>query len=99
MTFDCRRCEMRSIGCGDCAIAFAETRTVTGRLGAARRGRSVFSPTRGWCARCGLRLRAHGLRPGLLGLFRTPKPRDNSALTPLPQRNRDIVIQELELRE
>jgi hypothetical protein len=36
MTIDCRRCEMRSIGCGDCAIAFVETRTVTGRLGAAQ---------------------------------------------------------------
>jgi hypothetical protein len=35
MTIDCRRCEMRGIGCGDCAIASVETRNVTGRLGAA----------------------------------------------------------------
>jgi hypothetical protein len=35
MTIDCRRCEMRGIGCGDCAIASVETRNVTGRLTAA----------------------------------------------------------------
>ena len=35
MTIDCRRCEMRGIGCGDCAIASVETRNVTGRLPAA----------------------------------------------------------------
>jgi hypothetical protein len=36
MTIDCRRCEMRGIGCGDCAIASIETRNVTGRLPAAQ---------------------------------------------------------------
>jgi len=36
MTIDCRRCELRGIGCGDCAIASIETRNVTGRLPAAQ---------------------------------------------------------------
>ena len=36
MTIDCRRCEMRGIGCDDCAIASIETRNVTGRLPAAQ---------------------------------------------------------------
>ena len=99
MTIDCRRGEMRGIGCGDCAIASVETRNVTGCLPAARRGRSAFSPMAGRCPRCGLRLRAHVLRPGLLGIFRTQKPRDISVKTSLPQRNRDIVIQKLELLE
>jgi hypothetical protein len=32
MTIDCGRCEMRGIGCRDCAIALIETRNVTGYL-------------------------------------------------------------------
>lgn len=36
MAIDCRRCEMRGIGCDDCAIACIETRNVTGRLPAAQ---------------------------------------------------------------
>jgi hypothetical protein len=32
MTIDCGRCEMRGIGCRDCAIAVIETRNVTGGL-------------------------------------------------------------------
>jgi hypothetical protein len=32
MTIDCGRCEMRGIGCHDCAIAVIETRNVTGYL-------------------------------------------------------------------
>ncbi len=32
MTIDCGRCEMRGIGCRDCAIAVIETRNVTGYL-------------------------------------------------------------------
>jgi hypothetical protein len=32
MTIDCGRCEMRGIGCRDCAIAAIETRNVTGYL-------------------------------------------------------------------
>ena len=38
MTIDCDRCEMRGIGCGDCAIAVIETRNVTGCLGRAEVG-------------------------------------------------------------
>jgi hypothetical protein len=33
MTIDCGRCEMRGIGCGDCAVAVIESRNVTGYLG------------------------------------------------------------------
>ena len=33
MTFDCGRCQMRGIGCGDCAVAVIESRNVTGYLG------------------------------------------------------------------
>ena len=33
MTIDCDRCEMRGIGCRDCAVAAIETRNVTGCLG------------------------------------------------------------------
>jgi len=32
MTIDCGRCEMRGIGCRDCALAVIETRNVTGYL-------------------------------------------------------------------
>jgi hypothetical protein len=32
MTIDCGRCQMRGIGCRDCAIAVIETRNVTGYL-------------------------------------------------------------------
>jgi hypothetical protein len=32
MTIDCGRCEMRGVGCRDCAIAVIETRNVTGYL-------------------------------------------------------------------
>jgi hypothetical protein len=35
MTIDCGRCEMRGIGCRDCAVAVIESRNVTGRLGEA----------------------------------------------------------------
>lgn len=35
MTIDCGRCEMRGIGCRDCAIAVIESRNVTGYLGEA----------------------------------------------------------------
>ena len=35
MTIDCGRCEMRGIGCRDCAIAVIESRNVTGYLGKA----------------------------------------------------------------
>ena len=33
MTIDCGRCEMRGIGCRDCAVAVIESRNVTGYLG------------------------------------------------------------------
>ena len=33
MTVDCGRCEMRGIGCRDCAVAVIESRNVTGYLG------------------------------------------------------------------
>ena len=32
MTIDCGRCEMRGIGCRDCAVAVIESRNVTGYL-------------------------------------------------------------------
>ena len=32
MTIDCGRCEMRGIGCGDCAVAVIESQNVTGCL-------------------------------------------------------------------
>jgi hypothetical protein len=32
MTIDCGRCEIRGIGCRDCAIAVIETQNVTGYL-------------------------------------------------------------------
>jgi len=32
MTIDCGRCEMRGIGCRDCALALIESQNVTGRL-------------------------------------------------------------------
>jgi hypothetical protein len=32
MTIDCGRCEMRGIGCRDCAVAVIESQNVTGRL-------------------------------------------------------------------
>ena len=35
MTIDCGRCEMRGIGCRECAVAVIESRTVTGYLGIA----------------------------------------------------------------
>jgi hypothetical protein len=35
MTIDCGRCEMRGIGCRDCAVAVIESRNVTGYLGEA----------------------------------------------------------------
>ena len=33
MTIDCGRCQMRGIGCGDCAVAVIESRNVTSYLG------------------------------------------------------------------
>jgi hypothetical protein len=35
MTIDCSRCQMRGIGCRDCAVAVIESRNVTGYLGEA----------------------------------------------------------------
>jgi hypothetical protein len=35
MTIDCGRCQMRGIGCRDCAVAVIESRNVTGYLGEA----------------------------------------------------------------
>ena len=35
MTIDCGRCEMRGIGCRDCAVAVIESQNVTGYLGEA----------------------------------------------------------------
>ncbi len=35
MTIDCGRCEMRGIGCRDCAFAVIESQNVTGCLGEA----------------------------------------------------------------
>jgi hypothetical protein len=35
MTIDCGRCEMRGIGCRDCAVAVIKSRNVTGGLGEA----------------------------------------------------------------